>query len=522
MTIQTSAKSAQAVGKKRSWATVIVGSSALWAWGFLAYLSPIFITDALTSQLKLETAFFTSQATVVVLAGCLLFVGRKHALSVGRLTLLACAVGLFAASLLLPQALITNNLILLLACGITSGIAATFLGAAWGTRYSLEPRDVSSIVLLSFLVAYALYLGITHLPNQHLAGFIVAALPIISWLLWLKDASARHGLSTEVFPQPRLRGKVLMPGEVTAGIWESRILPWRRIGIIIVAAFTGSSVASLIMGTSYNGAETLFMAGVVVCSFITIMAFVPFTASRETFTVSQLYRITISFTVVGLVLITIIGEDGVAVGGALIQGCAIFLQALIYVIVTRTTRSEGLSPLLSFSVGQAVIAGVLLAGNLLGKLLFVLFGSSTLLLSATCGAGVLGLFFMLLALVPKQAATSAKQSASASSTSTAPVQDTTPSLHEAPQATNCLDAFVKTYGLTSREAEILEYLVRGRSLPYVANELFVTTGTIKTHVRHIYAKTNVNSRQELLDAVEHFITPMQPFEEPLHIQSDSE
>lgn len=522
MTIQTSAKSAQAAGKKRSWATVIVGSSALWAWGFLTYLSPIFITDALTSQLKLETAFFTSQATVVVLAGFLLFVGRKHALSVGRLTLLACAVGLFAASLLLPQALITNNLILLLACGITSGIAATFLGAAWGTRYSLEPRDVSSIVLLSFLATYALYLGITHLPNQHLAGFIVAALPIVSWLLWLKDASARHGLSTEVFPQPRLHGKVLMPGEVTAGIWESHILPWRRIGIIVVAAFTGSSVASLIMGTSYNGAEILFMAGVVVCSFITIMAFVPFTASRETFTVSQLYRITISFTVVGLVLIMIIGEDGVAVGGALIQGCAIFLQALIYVIVTRTTRSEGLSPLLSFSVGQAVIAGVLLAGNLLGKLLFVLFGSSTLLLSATCGAGVLGLFFMLLALVPKQAATSAKQSASASSTSTPPVQDTTTSLHEAPQATNCLDTFIKTYGLTSREAEILEYLVRGRSLPYVANELFVTTGTIKTHVRHIYAKINVNSRQELLDAVEHFITPMQPFEEPLHIQNDSE
>ena len=48
----------------------------------------------------------------------------------------------------------------------------------------------------------------------------------------------------------------------------------------------------------------------------------------------------------------------------------------------------------------------------------------------------------------------------------------------------------------------LGLLVRGRTLPYIANELFVTTGTVKTHVRHIYEKSLVNNRQELLDKVE--------------------
>ncbi|MED9828957.1 MAG: LuxR C-terminal-related transcriptional regulator [Adlercreutzia sp.] len=32
--------------------------------------------------------------------------------------------------------------------------------------------------------------------------------------------------------------------------------------------------------------------------------------------------------------------------------------------------------------------------------------------------------------------------------------------------------------------------------------MFVTTGTVKTHVRHIYEKALVNNRQELLDKVE--------------------
>ncbi len=485
----------KAIGGKRSWATVIIGSSALWAWGFLAYLSPIFIPEILPSEtlftdIKLEMGFFVSQATVVIFAAFLLLAKRKYALSVGRATLFACAVLLTAATFLLPITLASNNLILLIACGIVSGVAATILGAAWGTRYSLESHDVSSIILLSFLAAYALYLVLSILPD-HVAGIIAALLPILSWLLWLKDASARHDRSREVFPQPHSTEPQSMPGEVTAGIWESRILPWRTIGIIVVASFIGSTIASLIMGTSYDGAASLFPGGIAVCSFIALMALIPFTASREAFAVSQLYRITITFTVVGLILIMILGTRGLAVGGALIQGCAIFLQPLIYVIVTRTTRSEGLSPLLSFSVAQAVIAGVLLAGNLLGKLVFTWFGAYSLVLDITCGASVLGLFFMLLALVPKRATPSDEPVASSPyGTSTPPLVDET--------------TFAKMHGLTARETEILGYLVRGRSLPYVANELFVTTGTVKTHVRHIYAKTGVNSKQELLDAVEKF------------------
>ena len=65
-----------------------------------------------------------------------------------------------------------------------------------------------------------------------------------------------------------------------------------------------------------------------------------------------------------------------------------------------------------------------------------------------------------------------------------------------------LPLFCPAVGLTARETEILSLLARGRTLPYIANELFVTTGTVKTHVRHIYEKALVNNRQELLDKVE--------------------
>ncbi len=56
--------------------------------------------------------------------------------------------------------------------------------------------------------------------------------------------------------------------------------------------------------------------------------------------------------------------------------------------------------------------------------------------------------------------------------------------------------------LTEREAEILGYLLRGRTKAHIASVLFVTENTVRSHVRNIYAKLGVHTRQELIDLVE--------------------
>lgn len=59
--------------------------------------------------------------------------------------------------------------------------------------------------------------------------------------------------------------------------------------------------------------------------------------------------------------------------------------------------------------------------------------------------------------------------------------------------------FAAQYFLTEREEEVLDLLVAGRSVPYISEKLMVSANTVKTHVRHIYAKLDVHNRQELLD-----------------------
>lgn len=55
-----------------------------------------------------------------------------------------------------------------------------------------------------------------------------------------------------------------------------------------------------------------------------------------------------------------------------------------------------------------------------------------------------------------------------------------------------------SFGLTRREQEVLVLLLKGRSIPYIKETLYISTNTAKTHVRHIYQKMGIHDRQELI------------------------
>lgn len=537
--------------RRVGWGRAVFGSACLWAWGFLAYLSPVLIpAERPVGGVGIEVGFFVSQGAVVVAAVAIVLALRKRSVAVGRGVLLVCASLLALASALLPLTVAIDAPWPLVGCGAICGVAGTLLGCAWGARYSLESRDVSAVVMVSFLVAYGIYFAILLLyvatPFVVAAQVVVVFLPLASWGLWFWDASARSGLAPEVFPSSALSTDIAgspgssgkAPGEVTAGSRELHALPWRSLGVIAVAALVGNVMASVIMGTSYEGADSLYPGGIALCACIATMALVPLTAERKAFSVAQLYRITVTFSVVGLVAILVLGAAAVPVGGALVQGCTLFFQPLVYVVVTRSTRLQGLSPLVAFGVGQALISAVVLAGNLVGKLLFQMAGETPLLLSAVCGAGVLALFFMVVARAAQvgeegneekdggteemeaetrgadrvKAAAAGRGSSGVAAgerlfedggtTEAATLPNGDCAAGVGAQGEDSAAVFARAVGLTARETEILSLLVRGRTLPYIANELFVTTGTVKTHVRHIYEKSLVNNRQELLDKVE--------------------
>lgn len=58
---------------------------------------------------------------------------------------------------------------------------------------------------------------------------------------------------------------------------------------------------------------------------------------------------------------------------------------------------------------------------------------------------------------------------------------------------------VRQLGISEREAEIITLLVEGYSNQEIAKKLYISPNTVKTHIKNIYAKLEVNNRLQLLN-----------------------
>jgi DNA-binding NarL/FixJ family response regulator len=61
---------------------------------------------------------------------------------------------------------------------------------------------------------------------------------------------------------------------------------------------------------------------------------------------------------------------------------------------------------------------------------------------------------------------------------------------------NAVVAVPPSAELTTREAEVLTLIARGRSNQEIAAELFISAATVKTHINNLFAKTGIRDRAQ--------------------------
>ena len=62
-----------------------------------------------------------------------------------------------------------------------------------------------------------------------------------------------------------------------------------------------------------------------------------------------------------------------------------------------------------------------------------------------------------------------------------------------------MDRVAVACGLGEREKEVLTLLLEGCSASEVASAMVVANGTAKSHIRHVYKKLGVHSRDEFFE-----------------------
>ena len=84
--------------------------------------------------------------------------------------------------------------------------------------------------------------------------------------------------------------------------------------------------------------------------------------------------------------------------------------------------------------------------------------------------------------------------------------DATPPAEDTPAARGryrqrC-EVIANTYLLSRRESEVMYYLARGYKSSHIQQQLYISEGTAKTHIRHIYRKLNIHSQQDLIHLID--------------------
>ena len=63
------------------------------------------------------------------------------------------------------------------------------------------------------------------------------------------------------------------------------------------------------------------------------------------------------------------------------------------------------------------------------------------------------------------------------------------------------DDKISSFNISPRENDVLKLLVKGRSYKEIAEKLFISLPTVKTHVSNIYQKMNINNKIELINLI---------------------
>ena len=77
-----------------------------------------------------------------------------------------------------------------------------------------------------------------------------------------------------------------------------------------------------------------------------------------------------------------------------------------------------------------------------------------------------------------------------------------------------LHAFTEEYGISRREAEVVELICAGKSNKDISNDLFISLQTVKDHIYRIYIKTGVKNRVQLTNLIRSPLGPENGIKEP--------
>lgn len=203
---------------------------------------------------------------------------------------------------------------------------------------------------------------------------------------------------------------------------------------------------------------------------------------------SGLFRWVMPLLVISLVLVGISGDWAQLATGLINSVCDSLIEVLLFLFVLTIAKNYGAPVTLGLGMVCGFSQAGVLLGNLLGRACAIsgMQATNPFLSPDQLSMALICILAIAMLFVPQK-----------------DLAGQVPRLSEADSADQslaraCLE-MQRRYGLSDREAEVAALLAKGRSRPYIRERLFISTNTVATHIKHIYQKLDVHSKEELMD-----------------------
>ena len=409
----------------------------------------------------------------------LVFYGLADRFSTLRGELAACIIGVIGVAAYIVGVFVfgdTYAAMVVCKCVAAAGVVA--LATSWFTGLCLEPRKMPHAY-----IAAAIGIGLVvcvgecfFTPQVREIAFVLtlAISAVLAFVQWRHHSKAK----LEV---PRVDSK-----KADA---RSRIQHESVIMLAVIHAQVG-----FLAGTSYIdlGRATPFMlaAAIATCIILAVDAL----AKKPRITEESIHPVTIPLTITGFVGMYLFG-DGVV---HIVALCLLSILGTIYIVsgmvaINKHVTLAALSPVRTFGRAHSIDYCAMVGGVALGFLAGWGYGEDAIIGIQVTSITAIGYAFV---------ASFFHKARFPDSTVKYDGSDGFAPVREKGQWKRRCYEVSERFGLSERQTEVLFLIGQGRNAEYVANSLTISVSTVQTHIRNIYQKLGVHSRQELLDLIE--------------------
>ncbi len=443
----------------------------------------------------------------------------------------ACAVGcaalLGAAALSGPLQVVASAV-----CGAVIGAGTALLVFYWGISFGRS--DTPNIVFnasVSTAIAILLYALVVEQLPAPFGHIVVSVAPFLN-ILFLRERV------TDNLPNPDMREATYFSElNIARGSFAAKIIPALACLGFVLALLVAHAGFSLTPAAGPAGIGFTVLAMVLSCTIVLVSSA---HSSRSDQSFNHTFRLMMPIVALFILPLPFTGDSEASLGNMLILTAMAMGITLGWAFLANVCQEFRLSPVHVFGLGTGAVAcGMLLAllaaraiptfvGNVMSHaamgLMLCLFG-----LVVVCG-----LFprrddiraIVVKSFAPEQlwgaeeegetgtGATGEEPAASipaagthgettgTTGMGTNAATDPEADANRKGRFMRRCDQVADTYLLSRRETDVLYLLAKGRNVGYIKEKLYISEGTAKTHVHHVYKKLNVHSQQELMALID--------------------